>query len=525
MIGIGFNMQAGFGSGILDRAMGMSGGMSMMAGMNIGGMGMSMGMGFGMDSSSFSPDAMMGGGSNFFHPLMSGGFGSPQCGSMNGMGMIPGMMNPGMMGMGGGQQMQMMQMMMQLMQMMMQMMQQNGMGGGMMGGMPGMMGGGMPGMGGGMPGFGMPGGFGCPMGMGMPGMGGGFPGMGGGYGMPGGGGYGSPVGMNPYGGGGTPSYGGGSPSYDNGSQVGGAGGGSSVNFANGDKGMSSFIDNYLQGRGSPAAGQGAGDLFTKYGKQYGVDPLVLLAISQHETNHGKLGVGIRKMLGVGAYDSNPNGKTPYDGMEQQIRSGAKTFNNLRAKGGSNADASIADQLAAVNKAGWATDKNWHNAVQKHYNQITGDAKKAGATNNAGSTTTSPSGSGQAAVDLARKFEGQESYKIKGKMPNFTAAGGQTNNCADFVSSALESTGRVKGHHINVKEFEKSLINQGYKQVSAKDAQPGDVWMNHSRGHTELVSKAGGTATIGSNNDRQGHQVISERAKSTTSGVYYHLNKK
>ncbi len=195
MIGIGFNMQAGLGSGILDKAMGMSGGMSIMAGMNIGGMGMSMGLGFGMDSSSFSPDAMMGGGSNFFHPLMSGGFGSPQCGSMNGMGMIPGMMNPGMMGMGGGQQMQMMQMMMQLMQMMMQMMQQNGMGGGMMGGMPGMMGNNM--MGGGMPGFGMPGGFGSPMGMSMPGMGGGYgmPGMGGGYGMPGGG-YGSPVGMN-----------------------------------------------------------------------------------------------------------------------------------------------------------------------------------------------------------------------------------------------------------------------------------------------------------------------------------------
>ncbi len=356
MIGmLGFNMQAGFGSGILDRAMGMSGGMSMTAGLNIGGMGMSMGLGFGMDSSSFSPDAMMGGGSNFFHPLMSGGFGSPQCGSMNGMGMIPGMMNPGMMGMGGGQQMQMMQMMMQLMQMMMQMMQQNGMGGGMMGGMPGMMGNNM--MGGGMPGFGMPGGFGSPMGMSMPGMGGGYgmPGMGGGYGMPGmGGGYGSPLGMNPYGGGG-----------------------------------------------------------------------------------GYNGGGV---------------------------------NNAAPIGGS---------------------------------------------------VTSPSGSGQAAVDLARRFTGQESYRIKGQMPHFTAAGGKTNNCADFVSSALESAGRLSGHHVNVRELEQSLIKQGYRQVPANQAQPGDVWINHSRGHTELVTQAGGTRTIGSNNDRPGHQVISERAKNTGSGVYYH----
>lgn len=525
MIGIGFNMQAGFGAGILNRAMGMSGGMSMMAGMNVGGMGMSMGMGFGMDSSSFSPDAMRGGQSNFFHPLMlGGGMGMPQCGCMNGMGMVPGMMNPGMMGMG-GQQDQMMQMMLMLMQMMMQMMQQNGMGGGM----PGMMGGGMPGMGGGMPGFGMPGGFGSPMGMGMPGMGGGFPGMGGGYpgyGM--GGGYGSPVGMNPYGGG-SPAYGGGSPSYSGGAPVSGAGGASSVAFPSGDKGMSGFIDKYLQDRGSPAAGQGAGDLFTKYGKQYNVDPLVLLAISQHETNHGKLGVGIRKMLGVGAYDSNPNGKTPYDGMEQQIRSGAKTFNNLRKKGGSSPDASIAQQLAAVNKAGWATDKQWHSKVMKHYNQISGDAQKAGANSTQGAGDNRPASAagstGQDAVNLARQFTGQDSWKIKGKMPNFTAAGGRTNNCADFVSSALEATGRVKGHHINVKEFERSLLKQGYKQVSAKDARPGDVWMNHSRGHTELVSKAGGTATIGSNNIRQGHQVISERAKSTTSGVYYQLPKK
>jgi hypothetical protein len=145
------------------------------------------------------------------------------------------------------------------------------------------------------------------------------------------------------------------------------------------------------------------------------------------------------------------------------------------------------------------------------------------TNQLNGTQASP-GSGQAAVNLARQFAGQESYRIKGQMPNFTAAGGQTNNCADFVSSALESTGRLQGHHINVGELEQSLLKQGYVQVPANQAKPGDVWISQSRGHTELVSQAGGTSTIGSNNDRPGHQVISERGKNTGAGVYYQLRR-
>jgi len=400
-------------------------------------------------------------------------------------------------------------------------------------GMPGMGGMGMPGMGGmGMPGMGGMGMHGMG-GMGMPGMGGmGMPQYGGmpSYGMPGG--FGSPVGMPPHGGGAPSHHGGGIPAppiSGGGSPVAGPTGGGPVAFQGGDGAMSKFIDSHLAGRGSPAAGRGAGDLFTKYAKQYNIDPLVLVAISQHETNHGKLGVGIRKMLGVGAYDSNPNGRTKYDGMENQIKYGAITFNNLRKRGGSNPNAPLAQQLSAVNKAGWATDKNWHKKVMGHYNKINQSAKAKGAYNTAPAAAPANrpagGGSGQDAVNLARQFKGQESWRIKGKMPNFTAAGGRTNNCADFVSAALESTGRVKGHHINVKAFEKSLKKQGYVQVPAQQARPGDVWMNHKRGHTELVSKAGGTQTIGSNNDRPGHQVISERSKNTNSGIYYQLRKK
>lgn len=135
----------------------------------------------------------------------------------------------------------------------------------------------------------------------------------------------------------------------------------------------------------------------------------------------------------------------------------------------------------------------------------------------------PDGSGQDAVNLGMQYLGQNAIDIKGKLPNFTAAGGQTNNCADFVSSLLESTGRIKGHHINVVELEKSLLSQGYHEVPKDQAQPGDVWINDSRGHTEMVAEKGGKRLIGSNNDRPGHQVISLNSKS--GGHYYHLDSK
>lgn len=133
-------------------------------------------------------------------------------------------------------------------------------------------------------------------------------------------------------------------------------------------------------------------------------------------------------------------------------------------------------------------------------------------------TPGAKGTGQAAVDLARKYLGRDSIGLKGDMPHFTAAGGVTNNCVDFVSSALESQGLVKGHHINVKAFEKELQKQGYRQIPAAQAQPGDVWINHSRGHTELVATAGAKTLIGSNGSAR--QKVSEHANNPSSGIIY-----
>ncbi|MHB2020022.1 MAG: hypothetical protein ACYCW6_24045 [Candidatus Xenobia bacterium] len=133
----------------------------------------------------------------------------------------------------------------------------------------------------------------------------------------------------------------------------------------------------------------------------------------------------------------------------------------------------------------------------------------------------PPGTGnQASVDLARRYLGQNSINVRGQLPGFTAAGGQTNDCADFVSSVLQDTQGLKGHHVNVHDLEQSLIAQGWHRVSGAQARPGDVWMNSSRGHTQLVATPGATRTIGSNNDRPGHQRISERNNNPNTGIYY-----
>lgn len=168
MIGFGFNMQAGFVSGgILQRAMMMArGGMAMTAGISMPGMSMGMSMGIGLDTASFSPEALMGGGqSNFFHPLMGGMGGFPAGGIAMGMGMVPGM-GTGCRGPGGVRNRQMMMLMMLIIMMMMKMMQQMGRQG-----MPqrGMLRQGMPQMG--MPQMGMPQMGGIGMAVGMQGMG------------------------------------------------------------------------------------------------------------------------------------------------------------------------------------------------------------------------------------------------------------------------------------------------------------------------------------------------------------------
>lgn len=121
----------------------------------------------------------------------------------------------------------------------------------------------------------------------------------------------------------------------------------------------------------------------------------------------------------------------------------------------------------------------------------------------------PSGrGGMAAVQTARQFLGQRSYDIKGRMPYFQAAGGLTNNCADFVSSALRSGGMLGGHEVNCRRLESRLQREGWVRIPANQAGPGDVAFNQSRGHVVLCQ--GNGMMIGSNNVRRGLQYVTEK---------------
>ncbi|MCA9791928.1 MAG: hypothetical protein KC910_09040 [Candidatus Eremiobacteraeota bacterium] len=130
------------------------------------------------------------------------------------------------------------------------------------------------------------------------------------------------------------------------------------------------------------------------------------------------------------------------------------------------------------------------------------------------------------VQLAASLKGIYSQRLVGRLPGFQdlrhlreTNQGRNNLCANFVSAILEKTQGLKGHYISVPRLETALTSQGWHPVARSQAQPGDVWL--SDGHVELVSREGGTHTIGSNNlPGQPVQRVSERAKPAGRGRYY-----
>ena len=157
----------------------------------------------------------------------------------------------------------------------------------------------------------------------------------------------------------------------------------------------------------------------------------------------------------------------------------------------------------------------------------GAAQSGSPAAGAGGVEQPGSGGGGAAaraVDLAQKFQGQPSKSLKGKLPGFNAPGGNTNNCAAFVSACLEHTGALPkgGGSASVSSLRGKLKQAGWKKVPGNQAPKGSVWMTaEGKGsHTELVAAPGGKQTIGSNNVRKGFQTISQRSKNPSSGEFY-----
>lgn len=127
--------------------------------------------------------------------------------------------------------------------------------------------------------------------------------------------------------------------------------------------------------------------------------------------------------------------------------------------------------------------------------------------------------GERSVALAYQFYQRLSDpSLRKDLPRFQAAGGVTNNCADFVSAILNNTGGLVHHFNTVPGLEKGLQHEGWVAIPASQARPGDVWTNGT--HAEIVARKGGTRLIGSNNGGHWYQTITDHAQNPSQGHYW-----
>lgn len=153
----------------------------------------------------------------------------------------------------------------------------------------------------------------------------------------------------------------------------------------------------------------------------------------------------------------------------------------------------------------------------------GSSSGGGGGSDASMMSSSSTGGGAAAsVDMAKKYLGQSAISLKGKLDNYTAAGGTGNDCADFVSGILANTQGFKktGGDASVATFKTHLEQQGWKKVSKAQSKAGDVVIFNGSQHTELVTKDGGAEAIGSNGGST-NQTIKTDSLSWGSQEFYH----
>ena len=81
--------------------------------------------------------------------------------------------------------------------------------------------------------------------------------------------------------------------------------------------------------------------------------------------------------------------------------------------------------------------------------------------------------------------------------------GYDNNCANFVTACLKTVGLISKNIIRVADVKTHCLNgtDGWRKIDFKDAKAGDIWINASEKHTELVVgyKNDNVYLIGSNN--------------------------
>lgn len=130
----------------------------------------------------------------------------------------------------------------------------------------------------------------------------------------------------------------------------------------------SELDTYLQKKGSPLAGHGYD--FAQAGKQYGIDPLLLVAITGAETNFGKYGPSqaIHNPFGLG-----PN--ISYGSYTDAIYAAARSIAGYKVRGsgivGAKDITAIQPHWAPIGAKNDPTglNKNWAGNVLGYYNEI------------------------------------------------------------------------------------------------------------------------------------------------------------
>jgi hypothetical protein len=115
--------------------------------------------------------------------------------------------------------------------------------------------------------------------------------------------------------------------------------------------------------------------------------------------------------------------------------------------------------------------------------------------------------------MAKQYLGQPSTSLKGKLDNYTAAGGAGNDAADFVSGILANTQgfRKDQSDAGMDAFKQHLVQQGWKKVDKAQAKAGDVVFFNGNQHAELVTKDGGSQGIGSNGPETGQTIKTDSA--------------
>ncbi|MBQ9817027.1 MAG: SH3 domain-containing protein [Proteobacteria bacterium] len=147
------------------------------------------------------------------------------------------------------------------------------------------------------------------------------------------------------------------------------------------------------------------------------------------------------------------------------------------------------------------------------------------------------GDGQKAVDFAQKYYYSKTglcthdyCKKEPKLPHLSDFGSYNNNCANFVTAVMQNVGLISKHFNAVADLKAHCVagKDGYREVSLKNAKPGDIWINKdsSHSHTEFVKSANGSGSVtligsnnvSTNNDKHGHggssyQKVTEATKS------------